>query len=107
VTRDAEDVALDARDRRPIAVALLIVAAILVYRSTHWDMVQTWVRSDTFGHCFLIPVIAAFLVWVKRKELRAAQWTTSYGVARARGARLWLVRRAGGARGRRTSRSSR
>lgn len=80
-------------DRRPIVAALLIAAAILIYRATHWDMVQTWLRSDTFGHCFLIPAIAAFLVWRLRNEISATKWTTSYAglLALAGLAVLWLA----------------
>ena len=54
--------------------ALTALAAILLWQLyLYWDtarlMVGTWIRSDTFAHCFLIPPIVLWLIWRKRAEL--------------------------------------
>ena len=54
------------------ALALVLVAALAVYRDTFASMVAIWARSDTFAHAFLVPPIALWLVWRRRGALRAA-----------------------------------
>ncbi|WP_018874161.1 exosortase A [Thioalkalivibrio sp. ALJ1] len=54
----------------PLAVlALLLAITLLVFQPTYASMVDTWSRSETFTHGFLIVPIVLFLVWLKRDEL--------------------------------------
>lgn len=47
-----------------------VLAAVLgVYGSTVWSLVETWTRSETFAHGYLIAPISAWLVWKKRHEV--------------------------------------
>ena len=50
------------------ALALLVVL-LMLFRATAADMVEIWIRSPTFQHAFLVPPIAAWLVWRKRSLL--------------------------------------
>lgn len=50
---------------------LPLLAALLLYRGTLAEMVATWARSGTFMHAFLVPPIAAWLVWRRREALAA------------------------------------
>jgi exosortase A len=55
--------------RTLVATALLVAAVLWLYRDTVVAMVAIWSRSDTFAHAFLVPPIAAWLVWRERAEL--------------------------------------
>ncbi|WP_019625778.1 exosortase A [Thioalkalivibrio sp. ALJT] len=56
----------------PLAALVLLLAATLVlFQTSYLSMVETWSRSETFTHGFLIAPIALFLVWLKRGELVA------------------------------------
>ena len=53
--------------RRPLAVLLLLVVALLLlYRQTALGMVTIWWRSGTFTHAFLVPPIVLWLAWRRR-----------------------------------------
>ena len=50
--------------RRAIAVWAGLVGLLIVAQwGTAQSMVGVWWASVTFKHCFLIPVISAWLVW--------------------------------------------
>lgn len=49
--------------------ALLIAALLLLFRDTAAAMVDIWMRSETFTHCFLVPPITLWLVWRRRARL--------------------------------------
>lgn len=50
-------------------VVLVLLAILAIYRSTAAAMVEIWLRSETFAHGFLVPPIAAWLVWRQRASL--------------------------------------
>lgn len=49
----------------------LLVVVLGLYGSTAWSLVETWTRSETFAHGYLIVPISAWLVWKKRHEVAA------------------------------------
>lgn len=54
----------------PLAAwALVMCALLLLYRHDVAHIVGLWWRTDTFGHCLLIPPILAWLTWQRRNEL--------------------------------------
>lgn len=55
------------------AMGLVLLAVLLLYRGTFEAMVGIWSRSDTFAHAFLVPPIALWLVWRRRRTLAALQ----------------------------------
>jgi exosortase A len=55
--------------RRLGPAILLLVAVLLLFRATAADIVAIWIRSDTFTHAFLVPPIAAWLMWRRRDVL--------------------------------------
>ena len=56
--------------RRAIAVWAGLVGLLIVAQwGTAQSMVGVWWASVTFNHCFLIPVISAWLVWERRSAL--------------------------------------
>jgi exosortase A len=69
--------------RQALPPWLLLVAVVLVlYRDTAVAMVEIWSRSDTFAHAFVVPPIAAWLIWRQREALaalspRPAAWVLS------------------------------
>ncbi|TQV76246.1 exosortase A [Denitrobaculum tricleocarpae] len=51
------------------AIFVSWVGLILLFFETGQSMVETWLSSTLFGHCFLIPPVSAYLVWIRRKRL--------------------------------------
>ena len=82
--------------RAPLAALLggLVVLAVLTARE--WgEMFHQWWDIDTYNHILLVPLIVAWLVWLKADELarmvpRPSAW--GLGVVAA-GLALWLVGR--------------
>jgi exosortase A len=52
-----------------IFLTLLSIWTLFLYRNTGVAMVSIWARSGTFTHAFLVPPIAAWLIWRKRQIL--------------------------------------
>ena len=52
-----------------LRAALLLGLLLLVYAGVVAETVDTWWRSETFAHAFLIAPISVFLMWRKREEL--------------------------------------
>ena len=60
--------------RTPLLLcAVVLVAILLVYRDTAVAMVEIWNRSETFTHAFVVPPIAAWLIWRQRWRLAPLQ----------------------------------
>ncbi|MGD9495342.1 MAG: exosortase/archaeosortase family protein, partial [Armatimonadota bacterium] len=51
-------------------VAVLLLACFAPYLGWMWDV---WMRSPYYGHGPLIPLVSAYLVYSRRRELRQAQ----------------------------------
>jgi exosortase D (VPLPA-CTERM-specific) len=52
-----------------IAVLLLTVA---VFSSALRELIARWYRQDEYSHGFLIPIVAAWMLWMRRDALRAS-----------------------------------
>lgn len=52
-----------------VAYVLSVALLLLAYHPTVTAMVSIWLRSETFAHAFVAPLIALWLVWRKRDEL--------------------------------------
>lgn len=53
----------------PFALAALVV---LLYHSVLMGLILDWAQDPDFGFCFLVPVLAVFLVWRDRERVRRA-----------------------------------
>ncbi|WP_282604513.1 exosortase A [Pelagibius sp. Alg239-R121] len=51
------------------AIFVAWAGLILLFFETGQSMVDTWMSSTLFGHCFLIPPVSGYLVWIRRKRL--------------------------------------
>src|SRR5262245_7624879 len=60
-----------------LLTAITLTAVALVYHDTIAWLIAIWAGSGTFAHCFLIGPISAYLIWMRRDELRAAPKRTS------------------------------
>jgi len=63
------------RSQRPLWLGVIILSALLVYVNTHVLAVLNtrWNSDPNYGHCILIPVIALYFVFLKRKNLKGLQ----------------------------------
>lgn len=53
-----------------ILMTVMAIAGILIiYYQTIWSMVETWYRSDTYAHGFLILPFVIYMVWTKRHSI--------------------------------------
>ena len=52
-----------------VAYVLSVALLLLAYHPTVAAMVSIWLRSETFAHAFVAPLITLWLVWRKRDEL--------------------------------------
>lgn len=60
------------RRNRVELLALLGVLA-LTYAVIVRDMVLDWYRDDNYSHGFLVPLIAGYFLWLRRRELLEAE----------------------------------
>ena len=63
----------------PVALVAVAVAYCLLYAGTFGRLADVWWSRDDFSHGFLIPVISAYLVWLKRSRLAALGWRPAMG----------------------------
>jgi exosortase A len=83
-----------------LLTGLVLAALFAIYWPTFHSMVETWERSETFTHGFLIFPISAWLIWGRRHQLaRVDPQPDRLGLAVVLMAALgWLVAEAGGVR---------
>ena len=86
----------DRRSAWPLSIALAVIAVVTLV-GLFWDTVtgaiKLWWDQPTYNYAFLILPISAYLIWLKRDEVRAEVPSGSlWGVAAVAGfGLLWLV----------------
>jgi exosortase A len=80
--------------RVPGLILLLGAAIVVAYSDSVATLVQIW-SADGFRHSFLIPLIAAYLLWHDHKNLADTPFTPSWTglIALLAAVWLWLVAR--------------
>jgi exosortase D (VPLPA-CTERM-specific) len=64
-----------------VLAAAAVVALLLMFRGTFSYLAQQWQREE-YSHGWMIPLLAAFLVWQRRREIESVAFTGSWsGVA--------------------------
>jgi len=60
------------RSRRIMTAGMLLPAAALVwsYWPTLEELAQVWLRSDEYSSGLLVPLLAAYLAWTRRSDLK-------------------------------------
>lgn len=77
-----------------VATGILFVGLpIAILHQTATSLVETWYRSNSFNHCFLIIPISLYLVWRQRHNLAASAPTPDWkgGVALGAALIVWLA----------------
>jgi len=61
---------MERAERLPVyGVAAITLAVLAVYHGTFFSMVETWIRSETFAHGFVVIPVFLWLVWRERGVL--------------------------------------
>jgi len=55
-----------------LLVLLGVAVAIAGFHGALWELVHRWTSQEEYGHGFLIPVVAAWLLWTRRDALAAS-----------------------------------
>jgi len=78
-----------------IAIVLMVLATLWLYRDTAAGLITLWGQSQTFAHGYFVPVIVLWLLWRQRAALMAAapsmEPAPSALLAVAAVAAIWLV----------------
>ena len=61
-----------------VQIGTLTAAFILLYNHTIVKLVKDWSIDDNFSHGFLVPFIAAYMIWHYRERLAAIEIRPSY-----------------------------
>src|SRR5262245_28055316 len=68
---------------RAIQIAVIALAAVIVaiaaFRGALAELVRRWIVQDEYSHGFFIPVIALWLIWMRRDALLASLGRPSWG----------------------------
>src|SRR5262249_34451257 len=78
-----------------LPLAIVLPALLWAFWPTLLDLAQTWQTNPQYSHGFLVPVFAAFLLWLRRDRLdvdgvRASAWGLAL-VAAGVGLRLFAT----------------
>ncbi|RIA45602.1 exosortase A [Hephaestia caeni] len=79
--------------RHLIALGVVAVAILILFRGDVADLAHLWWTSTTFGHCLFIGPVLAWLVWQRRddlSQLTPAAWWPGLALVAAGGAG-WLM----------------
>mgnify|MGYP000100182086 FL=1 len=52
-----------------LITTMVIMGILGIYYQTTWSMVETWHRSDTYAHGFLILPFSIYMIWTRRQQL--------------------------------------
>lgn len=61
-----------------MSVLLIAGAFVFAYHRTFAWLIECWWQDKEYSHGFLVPFIAAYLVWIKRERLAAIEPRPSY-----------------------------
>jgi exosortase D (VPLPA-CTERM-specific) len=61
-----------------LSISLLTFSFVGAYFTTIVGLVHTWSTDEDYSYGFLIPLISAYLVWERRKELNSATVSTEW-----------------------------
>ena len=64
----------------PVGVAAVGVVFLVAYYSTLQQLSDYWASNETYSFGFLVPVISAYLIWLRRDHLRELPRTPSIGL---------------------------
>src|SRR3712207_4370966 len=66
------------QDWQPVAAVVLAAAGFAVTGDAWQDILRHSMRDPEASHAFLVPIVAAWLVWVRRRRLRHCRPRPSY-----------------------------
>ncbi|HBY61297.1 MAG TPA: exosortase [Solibacterales bacterium] len=72
--------ALEATSPWPFRAGLLVIGGLLIssFAPVLYRLGEVWLSDDNMSHGLFVPLTAAYIAYLKRGELAAAQWKTNY-----------------------------
>lgn len=61
-----------------IQAAILAAAFVFVYQKAISELIYDWSNNPNFSHGFLIPLVALYMIWFKKNELRLMDRQSSF-----------------------------
>jgi exosortase len=52
-----------------LQIAILLTSFLTLFGQTITEMIRDWSVNDNYSHGFLIPLIAAYMIWQKKEQL--------------------------------------
>ena len=64
-----------------IPTAWLLALLVICFAPTLRHLVQDWIKNEDMGHGFFVPVVAAYIAWLKRGDLVFPAKVNKWGIA--------------------------
>jgi exosortase len=65
-------IAATTRRRLAVDLGLIVAGMVLLYAPLVPELARDWSESGDFSHGFFVPVVSAWLLWIRRERLAAA-----------------------------------
>lgn len=59
------------------AVLVLLAGVLILFWPMLPPLITAWMEDPESSHCFLIPLVSGYLIWLKRGELAGGEWEES------------------------------
>ena len=58
-----------------VVVAIALVVALFAFSDALFELVKRWIAEEEYSHGFLIPLVSAWILWMRRDALPRQFWS--------------------------------
>lgn len=66
------------KTRQLIFITVLVISFFFCFWQTITGLLSTWTENEDYSYALLMPVVSGYLIWERRKEIKAAPVGTNY-----------------------------